>query len=302
VGIPASPISLNSGTIQNASLVNADLTFLATTTTRTIFGSTPSAPVITLGTQVAGSPLTVTVSEGWVGGSFIDVRYVTDGVSSLSCTNSGAQFVSSTSSPVTFTIPDSTTIIRAIVCRTLSNQVTASAETLYSRTISSAATPPTAGIFKESTSLSVTGYTLNWEAATDNATAQGSLQYYVCKAKAFEDIDTIAECEDSSRQVRAYATGTSVTTTASGPLNYFNVIVRDGDGNKALYNGKAQRQYAPSLPVGFSGVSGGAVNAIALGSDGTQYVGGNFTFAGPTTGGFAPVFSVETLPPPLRPT
>ncbi|NBQ54921.1 MAG: hypothetical protein EBU49_15270, partial [Proteobacteria bacterium] len=147
-----------------------------------------------------------------------------------------------------------------------------------------------AGIFMASTSLSATGYTLNWEAATDNVTAQGSLQYLVCMAKAFEDIDTIAECEGSSRQVRAYSTSTSFATTASGPLNYFNVVVRDGDGNKSLYNGKAQRQYAPSLPVGFNNT----VSAIALGSDGTQYVGGTFGSAGYTTGGFAPISSSST--------
>ena len=99
-------------------------------------------------------------------------------------------------------------------------------------------TSPTAGIFAASTGLSTTGFTLNWSAGTDNATAAASLKYFVCSGANTAAIDTPAECEAAS-QVMAYTANTTSMALSSLSPNttyYYNAVVKDAAGNKSIYN------------------------------------------------------------------
>jgi hypothetical protein len=85
--------------------------------------------------------------------------------------------------------------------------------------------------------ISTTSVQLNWTRAEDAQTAQGDLQYRVYRSSS----------NNISTPVLAEANGTSVTgwtqdivTAVAGGLTpgtgyYFNVVVRDGDGNSAAY-------------------------------------------------------------------
>lgn len=104
---------------------------------------------------------------------------------------------------------------------------------------------PTAGTGLSFTSVASTSMTVSWGAASDNVTAQGSLQYKLVKASASADIDTIAEIEAISgadllvnwgtNTLSHNATGLSEATTY-----YFSVLVKDSSNNKAIYTVSSQ--------------------------------------------------------------
>src|SRR4029077_15608996 len=79
--------------------------------------------------------------------------------------------------------------------------------------------------------------TLNWTKATDDVSAQSSLQYEV-RRSATNNLDTVANAEANGTVVLSYTTDiatANVTGLAPGTGYYFNVIVKDAAGNKAVY-------------------------------------------------------------------
>src|SRR6185503_5815652 len=85
--------------------------------------------------------------------------------------------------------------------------------------------------------VSTMSLTLNWTKATDDVTAQSALQYEV-RRSATNNLDTVANVEANGTVVLAY-TADIATANATGldPATgyYFNVIVKDAAGNKAVY-------------------------------------------------------------------
>jgi hypothetical protein len=79
--------------------------------------------------------------------------------------------------------------------------------------------------------------TLSWTQATDNVTAQSSLQYKVVRSLS-NNITTVATATANGTTVTDWTTNIS-TTTASGlsasTTYYFNVLVKDASGNTACY-------------------------------------------------------------------
>ncbi|RUT29017.1 hypothetical protein EJP77_16585 [Paenibacillus zeisoli] len=81
------------------------------------------------------------------------------------------------------------------------------------------------------------GATLNWAKATDNLSLSSSLQYQVYRS-ASPNIDTVSNIEANGTAIGGYTAdiGTyQVAGLAPGTTYYFNVIVKDTDGNKSAY-------------------------------------------------------------------
>ncbi len=74
---------------------------------------------------------------------------------------------------------------------------------------------------------------LAWTAATDDVTPANALVYEV-RSAADPIIDTLTTTEANGIVVRPYAPEVDATVTVAAPL-YFNVIVKDAAGNKAVY-------------------------------------------------------------------
>jgi hypothetical protein len=130
----------------------------------------------------------------------------------------------------------------------------------YSQTSQAMAdtTAPTSGNSGTITTASVTetGLTLNWTKATDAGTAQANLQYlaYYSNSSSF---DSILEVE-AGTAVGTYTADINtkpVTGLTAGTTYYFNVIVKDEAGNKAVYTKKMQATPDSTSPVvGNSGI------------------------------------------------
>jgi hypothetical protein len=88
------------------------------------------------------------------------------------------------------------------------------------------------------TGVTAATLTLNWTAATDNTSPQANLQYLAYYSTA-NNINTVANCEANGTAIGSYAPNivsknvTGLTPTTS---YYFNVIVQDEAGNRALYS------------------------------------------------------------------
>jgi hypothetical protein len=101
-------------------------------------------------------------------------------------------------------------------------------------------TAPATGTAISFPSTTYTGTMVDWGAATDNVTAQASLQYRVVKAATGAAIDTVAEADavtgaDLIMDWTANTVYKTVTGLSAGTTYYFAVEVRDAAGNKALY-------------------------------------------------------------------
>jgi len=107
--------------------------------------------------------------------------------------------------------------------------------------------------------VSTTTITVNWTKATDNTTAQASLQYELRRSLS-NNISTVANAEANGTIAMAYttdvATGTATGLT-SNTTYYFTVIVKDLNGNKTAYTSNNQITQAPP---------GGSRNTVGMGS------------------------------------
>jgi hypothetical protein len=135
------------------------------------------------------------------------------------------------------------------------------------------------------------GYTLHWEAASDEITSASNMRYFVCSADDYDSVKTIAGCENAATamQYSAGVTALTVSGQSNGSVKYYNVIAMDQSGNKTLYPGKVQQMVLPADRLWFDNASS---KTSVTGSDGTIYLGGQFSQIGFSTEGFAKVDAV----------
>jgi len=101
---------------------------------------------------------------------------------------------------------------------------------------------------------------LSWTAATDNVTAQADLLYKVVYSIT-DNIATVDTAEANgviAEDWTANLTSATATGLSTGTYYYFNVIVQDASGNKALYTSVSQKTSnkpeAPTTPTTGTGV------------------------------------------------
>lgn len=100
-----------------------------------------------------------------------------------------------------------------------------------------APTPGNSGTIT-TTTVTETSLTLNWTQATDNVTAQGSLQYLAYRSTS-NNLASVANIEANGTAIGSYTAGiatVNVTGLTASTSYYFNIIARDAAGNKAAYN------------------------------------------------------------------
>jgi hypothetical protein len=167
-------------------------------------------------------------------------------------------------------------------------------------------TSPTPGTFSATTSVTSTGLTLNWSAATDETTAISLLTYAVCEASTSAAIDTIAECE-AATLVMPYTANTLtlvLTGKASNTTYYYNIVAKDAAGNKSIYGGTSQLTVIanPSVAYSYSGAAnnnkfGHSVASVGdINRDGKDdfAIGEPYAASGGTNRGAAYVYSGAT--------
>ncbi len=102
-------------------------------------------------------------------------------------------------------------------------------------------TPPTVADGTIGTSsLTDAEVTLNWNKATDNESPQETLQYLVYRSNS-NNIDTVENMEVNGTAEGTYAADIDtkeITGLTGSTTYYFNVIVKDEDGNKTAYTMK----------------------------------------------------------------
>ena len=111
--------------------------------------------------------------------------------------------------------------------------------TSQSQVTSADTTPPTPGNSGTITtaSLTSTSVVLNWTAATDNGTAQASLQYIVYQSSS-NNISTPANAAANGSVLQTWANNYvsfTVNSLTASTSYYFNVLVKDGAGNIGAY-------------------------------------------------------------------
>jgi Fibronectin type III domain len=119
-------------------------------------------------------------------------------------------------------------------------------------------------------SATTSSASLNWAKATDDVSSQSMLQYEVRRSNS-NNIGTVATAEANGVIARPY-TADSVSATVAGlspsTTYYFNVIVRDAVGNKAVYVTRSVTTAAiPDSTAPIPG-GGGAITISNLGSGG----------------------------------
>src|SRR5437762_780644 len=94
--------------------------------------------------------------------------------------------------------------------------------------------------------------TLNWTKATDDVSSPSALQYEV-RRSATNNVDTVANAEANGTVVLAYTADiATANVTGLNPATgyFFNVIVKDAAGNKAVYATKNETTLADTtVPV-----------------------------------------------------
>lgn len=85
--------------------------------------------------------------------------------------------------------------------------------------------------------ITTSGVQLDWAKASDDITAQGDLEYRVYQSSS-NNIDTVSTIELNGTPLDGYTKDSNsfnVTGLAANTTYYFNVIVKDTDGNKSAY-------------------------------------------------------------------
>lgn len=129
--------------------------------------------------------------------------------------------------------------------------------------------PPTPGNGGVITTASITPttLTLNWTKATDTVTPQASLQYEVCQSTS-NNVTSVAQCEAASI-IQAFTPDIATfNVTSLAPLQayYWNVVVKDGVGNKAAYVPVTSTQPCGATKIVFTSQPLSALLGASLGS------------------------------------
>lgn len=109
-----------------------------------------------------------------------------------------------------------------------------------------APTPGASGVITF-TGVNDTGMEVDWTPATDDTTAQASLQYELRRSLS-NNINSVANAEANGTIAQAYTAnigGAIIHGLSPSTTYYFNVIVKDTNGNKAVYTTNNQITTAP---------------------------------------------------------
>lgn len=154
-----------------------------------------------------------------------------------------------------FSLTPGVTYYFAVIARDLANNKSIYPGTSYQVALDT--TAPTSGSSGSisAVALSQTSIYLSWFAASDSYTAQSSLQYAIYQSSS-SNIGTVADAEANGTLISSY-TANRTSLTVNG-LNYntkyyFNVVVKDGAGNKTAYSTTNMTTLNDSSPpnVGF---------------------------------------------------
>lgn len=149
-------------------------------------------------------------------------------------------------------------------------------------------------------SVTTTTLTLSWTKATDTVSTQSALQYLVYRSTS-NNISSVATCEANGTSVGSYAADISskaVTGLTASTAYYFNVLVKDEAGNKAVYTAASVTTVTPTYTVGgtLSGLSGTVVLQNNSGDNLTITSTGGFTFSTSITDGSSYSVTVSSHP------
>lgn len=120
---------------------------------------------------------------------------------------------------------------------------------------------PSVGTVLRASAVTATSMNLSWGAATDDVTPQGGLQYKLVRAANAAAIDTleeVAQISSGSGLVQDFTAGltTKVASGLSSSTSYaFAVVVRDQQGNQAIYAPLTQSTLDDTTPVPGSALS-----------------------------------------------
>lgn len=123
-------------------------------------------------------------------------------------------------------------------------------------------TPPTPGGSGVITTANVlsTSLTLNWTLGTDDQSPTNTLQYEVRRSLS-NNMGTLANAKANGTIVGTYTANIStknITGLTPSTTYYFNIIIKDQQGNEAIYVTKSQATPAaepPVIPTAFVGMS-----------------------------------------------
>lgn len=143
--------------------------------------------------------------------------------------------------------------------------------TVTSQATNTDSTPPVPGASGSlSTSgLSSTSVDLTWTKGTDETTAAAALRYLACRHTTQAEVTSVANCESNGINGNAVYTtdigNQSIAGLAAGTTYFLNAIVKDGTGNRALYNNTSVTTPSDATaPNAGSGVSMGAVTTTSI--------------------------------------
>jgi hypothetical protein len=136
-------------------------------------------------------------------------------------------------------LTDSTSYYFAVIVRDAAGNKSVYAPVMVTTTDATSPSPGTAISFSGTTA---TGTTVNWGAATDNVTAQASLQYKLVRASSSSAIDSVSEIDAITTagaglvmDWTAAAISRAVTGLTDSTSYYFAVMASDAAGNKSVY-------------------------------------------------------------------
>ena len=129
--------------------------------------------------------------------------------------------------------------------------------------------PPTVGAAISFASVTETGFTVNWGAATDAGTAQVNLQYRLVKASTSAAINTVAEVDaisgaDLLQDYTANDVTEAVTGLTAGTTYFFAVVVRDSVGNKSIYTPASQTTADTTAPAAGTAITFASVTGTTM--------------------------------------
>ena len=128
---------------------------------------------------------------------------------------------------------------------------------------------PSSGAFAATSSITSSSFTLNWTAGSDAVTIPANLQYYVCSGTSANAIDTVDECLAATQEMNwtANTLSLNIGSKSASTAYYYNVVMRDENGDKVVYKGKAVTT-APvltiSTPLAASYINGSQAVSVTI--------------------------------------